>query len=353
MRTVLKTINQALHPIVSTFLVMIGSTLFSTTVMAKQLSADVAVSNSVGIATFLPGYQNTPLWTTSVSLSPSMVFPVDAGIKELVLSGDFSLDVWWLNSHQTSAYDAKHRIQVPDIYVALRVPQLVQWKDLGLSLSLGLPLAVPVSAPSVASNRLFGIGLEGGASLKKGVFSVSLAPRALAYVHRGVAKTIPCGAIVEQPDTLFPIINPLMPDSGMDQFALGGVSSEDLGEGECLIAGRQTLVSLRNTVGASATLSDHSISASISWYWNFLRPLEDSPELRGFYASGQNFTQAMLGRLTYRYKVPIEFPLAFTGGVITYQNVFDAKGGINLPFLDFATPASNQTQFFIDVSTEI
>lgn len=319
------------------------------------LTGDFSIDNSVGIGTFVSGYAQTPQWATSFTLSPRAQLPLPALWPKIFVSADISANVWWLNSIQTSAFDANHRIQFPDLVLTLSSPTIFEIEKIGISFSALLPVIIPVSRSSRVLNRIFALGFGSGIKWKKSQFSVRFVPSALAWIHGGESKTIDCF----DSDTRVPslgVANPDNPDFAIDQYmlSLAVFRDEESSDGEtCAIVGRQNLWTIKNTLDAAWSNPSHHVSVGLTYYWNFLRPLEDRPELAGMFSSSQSFTQAVLGKVAYTYTLPLDFEMAVSTGVLSYQSVFSKMGTPLFPFFDFATPAKNQTQVFVELVASI
>ncbi len=315
------------------------------------LGASFSVTNSVGIGTFVPGYRQTPLFTTSLFFSPHYNLPQFWHAPQMVLSAGVSMDVAWLDSYQTSVSDYIRRPKFSDVSLSLAMPKGFVIDQIGLSFMPRIGAIFPASAMSRALNRLVGLSIGGTVQWKKSDFAIGWSPGFTGYIHSGPAKTLPCNYT-----NLPPVINPYDSDFALEDYMLGfvaGRGDQRNSDGTCNVSGRQALGILKNALSVSYSPSRHSLSAGVEWHIAFLRPLADAPDLQGTYASGQNFTEAVLGKIAYSYQLPVAFDLALSGGVLSYQASYAKNGNINFPFFDFVTPGKNQTQFFVDVQMGI
>jgi hypothetical protein len=198
-------------------------------------------------------------------------------------------------------------------------------------------------------NRWISLGFGAGVTWKKKFFSASFLPSARAWIHGGEAKLIGC---YDSSNRSLSLLNPQNADFEVDQYmiALSVFRDEENIDGTtCAIVGRQNTWTLKLPMAASFATESHRVLASLGYYWNFLRPLEDKPELSGPNSSSQSFTQAVLGKLAYTYLLPLPVELAVSTGVISYQSVFSKTGTPLFPFFDFVTPIKNQTQVFVEM----
>jgi hypothetical protein len=247
-------------------------------------------------------------------------------------------------------------VQFADLAFGVSAPKVYELPDLGLSFSAGLPIIVPISKSSRALSRLMSIGVSTGVSFKKSYFSVSFVPLAKAWIHSAQAKSIPCYDTQGDRSVDSGLLNPQNVDFEVDQYMMSlslyrDNESED--GATCILAGRQNTWSLKLPVTASFTLESHKIAVGLSYYWSFLRPLENRPELSSPNSSSQSFTQAVLGKVAYTYTLPTAFDLALSTGLISYQSVFSKTGSIVFPFFDFVTPVKNQTHIFLEMTASL
>lgn len=319
-------------------------------------SADFSLGNSVGIGTFYSS-RTSSQWTSSLTISPSVTLPFPDAWPKVAINADFEAVVWWLNSFDTSAYDVNHRIQFPDLMFEIAAAKIHEFERAGITLSAGIPFIIPVSAPSRAFNRVFSIGLSAGATWKHPIgLRVAFVPKATAWIHSGESRTIPCNDAPREGDFTASFPNSQNADLAADQFmtALSIYRDEESeGGGECLIAGRQNIWVLKLPIGVAFATESHKVFVGVSYYWNFLRPLEYRPDLSSPLSHQEAFTQVMLSKVAYSYKLPISFDLAVTGGIINYLGVFSKSGNLNFPLFDIETPLKNQTQIFVEMTASL
>lgn len=318
-------------------------------------AADFSIGNSVGLGTFFVGAAASPQWTTSFTVAPSVNLPLPSSWPRIFVNAELAANVWWLNSIDTSSFDAANRIQFEDLVFGFSAPAVYEFSDLGISFSVGVPFIIPISTSSRALGRVLSFGASAGVTFKKNQFSVSLTPHAKAWFHSGQSKTISCNDTQGDRSFDLGLLNPQNVDFEVDQYmmALSFYRDESADGSTCILAGRQNTWTLKMPLSAAYSLESHKFAIGLSYYWNFLRPLEYRPELSSPNSSGQSFTQTVLGKLAYTYVLPTTFDLALSAGVISYQSVFSKTGSLLFPFFDFVTPVKNQTHVFLEMTASI
>jgi len=324
------------------------------------VSVNASLSNSVGIGTFVAGYRKMPSWSSTLSLSPSYKVPVFLGLPKSSVSASIGLDVSWLQSYATSGQVAKRQVRVSDVGLGWSMPKAIHFESIDVALSPKLGATLPISIMSRAQNRV--MGFSGGLSIGWAAsdFSASWSPSASGWLHSGAMRTFSCRAVSNPYNdgevALPPVINPNDPDANIEDYMLPSVAyrDEESGlDGRCIIAGRQTLASLKNAFDFAWAPGAHRINLGFGIYHSFLRGLSDAPELRSSNASGQNFRESTMGRISYSYRLPVEFDASVSVGLSSYQPIYDKRGNIRLPFFDFFSASNNFTQMFVNISAGI
>ncbi|MES2504458.1 MAG: hypothetical protein V4534_06215 [Myxococcota bacterium] len=316
----------------------------------KDWRVGASLSNFVGVGSFIAGYAAEPSWSTSLALNPSYKLPVFWGMPRITVAGNVSMMMWWLASYQTTALNYDHRVSFTDIGVDLSMPEILAFGP-GFSFGASLGLNVPTSVISRAVHRI--VGINAGLPIKwsKWGFSVGLTPAATGWVYSQSNITGPC---FQMPQTA---INPQNINADMGQLSQGLVivrnQEENFGDGTCLTSGRQIIWTLNNMLSLGWSNPNHSVGVGLGWFVNFLRPLQQRPEVSSEFSTGQNFTEATLGRIAYTYRVPIETELSFGAGVMSIQSSRTGAGDLAFPFFDFVTPGNNQTQIFFQATVGI
>jgi hypothetical protein len=317
----------------------------------KDWALSTSLGNSIGIGTFVADYARVPSWTTSLSINPSYQIPQFWGLPRISVSAFEMLTTWWLNSYRTTDNDAQNRLALSDLNLNVSMPEILNFESTGFSLGANLGLQAPVSTFSRNINRILGFSADMPVSWSKWGFHARFTPSVSAWAYSDTNIRVPCLSMSS------PMVNPYDASADIGQM-IQGLSivrngDERLGDGQCLAVGRQNIWSLNNGVSLGWSNPNHSVSVSLNWMINFLRPLADRPELRNESASGQNFTEATSGRIAYAYTLPIETNLVLSAGVMSWQSSLDSAGRVTFPFFDFVTPGNNQTQIFVQATVGI
>ena len=304
---------------------------------------NLSLLNSLGVGTFVSGYRQVPSWSSSLTLSSTYRFAHSTYNPDLLLSANAGLNGSWLSSYFTSIQAVNNRFLWNDVFVTLSAPNWFDWLDVGISLSPNISLTGPLSKSSQALGRLGGLGLGANLAFNRSDFSLSWSPSFTGWLHQGASISVPCSDFAAPPG------------AGIDVYMQGftGFREEEIDGNSCKLMGRQTLGMLSNSLNFGWAPGRHSLNASLGWFLNFLRPLENHPDLTITNASHQGFVEATMGRFAYAYRVPVDFNLVLSAGVISFQAAFDKQGNIIFPFFDFVTPGKNQTQLFFQVTAGI
>ncbi len=318
---------------------------------AKDWALSTSLGNSIGIGTFVTEYSQTPSWTTSLILSPSYKIPQFWGMPRITLSGWQMISVWWLNSYVTTPVNVENRIVFSDLILNATMPKILNFESPGLSMGAGPGLWAPVSSFSRNMNRILGLTFGMPIAWSKWGFSAGWTPSVLAWIFSDTNISVPCQ---EMPAAT---INPYGSNLDIDQV-IQGLSivrngDERLGDGRCLVSGRQNTWTLNNALSLGWSNPSHAVNLGLTWYINFLRPLADRPDLKSDHAIAQNFNEVTMGRIAYSYTIPIETNLVVSAGILSWQASYDKAGNLTFPFFDFVTPGNNQTQIFVQATVGI
>lgn len=308
-----------------------------------------AITNSVGIGTFVSGYQKMPNWSTDLSLSPSYSPPKIAGTVPSSLSLHFSLSLEWLKSYAQSASNEQMRVQYSDISLAYSVPKLLNWKKTGLYISPSIALTGPISIYSRASKRVLGYRAGVGIGWSKGDITIGYSPSFSGWLYSSTSSTIPCGQNIVSP-------NPNNFSESLDDvsMSLAAFRSQDsLGDGQCRLSGRQTLGTVANSIAFSWSPGDHNVTIQLGWHIGFLRPLVSRPDIQSPFAKDQNFTETSSGLISYTYSIPIDLEMSVTLGLASFQSALTQDGRIRFPFVDFISAGNNHSQIFLEWSMRV
>ncbi len=319
--------------------------------LEKRWGLSSSLGNSVGIGTFVAGYSNEPSWSTSIAINPTYRLPKFWGMPEITLSASEIIGFWWLSSYNTTASDFDNRISLSDLNLEAFMPTILRHEQTGLSFGAGVTLNAPVSYLSQKINRVMGLGFNIPMRWSKWGFSAGWTPSLTGWIYSDSSISAPCEKL---PGT---VINPQNIEQDVGQVIQGLAIvknyEDDLGNGTCRIAGRQTMLGLNNMWSLGWSNKTHSVGLGLGWFINFLRPLADKPQLHADNSSSQSFTEATLGRISYGYRVPIQTDLSLSAGVMSMQAAYTRSGDLAFPFFDFATPSNNQTQFFLQATVGI
>ena len=316
----------------------------------KDWLISASVGNSVGIGTFVTGYSQTPSWTTSFVLNPTYKLPSFWGLPRINLSAYQLMSVWWLDSYVTTMANRENRVLFFDTILSATMPKILESSSTGLFLSAGLGLSLPISSFSRNMHRIIGINPSLPMGWSKWGFSAGFTPSILIWTHSQNNISAPC---MNMPSTM---VNPYNANTDIDQVLQGlsiYKSGEELGDGTCVVSGRQNISTLSNMFSLGWSNPNHSVSLSLTWYLNFLRSLSDKPELRSQFSSSNNFNEVTAGRVSYSYTLPIETNVVISAGVLSWQAAYDQSGRLAFPFFDFVTPGNNQTQVFLQATVGI
>jgi hypothetical protein len=298
-------------------------------------------------------YQRQPLFGTSVSIRPSAMLPKVEYLPSMMLlsSIDFSVNNWLPSYSNTGVYD--RMVRVSDFGIGLLFPGLFKDEFTGIGVTPVISARAPLSITSRQNNLVTNIGGSAQAMWNSpetpvGTFTVIYSPSLRGNLYSEVASTMPCEADVQYANVN---TNPL---SEGDKPLYYGREAQLLDNGECILPGRQVLGSVGQNGTLSWTLAEHNIALSVGYSLGILRPLSSRPELRGDYASDQNFSEMTSGSASYTYTVPVDFNLFITAGIASSQPAWNAAGNfLRFPLYDFVTPANNFTVGFFDVSVGI
>lgn len=330
----------------------------------------VSLANSLGTGAIAPEltgaspYTRQPSFGTSLTLRPSYQIPTFDVLPKMSLSGALDMGVEWLSASNGSVV-ADRVVRLSDFIVALSFPGLFKEDFTNISLTPSLSVRLPLSMQSRYQNQF---GAAGGSLAVSwgspelpwglGSFRLGYTPAARVNGYLRPYPSVPCGT--PQPSFLpaSPTIDPI---NGIDQIPIVVPREEEyLGDGTCVVSGRQTLWSVSNSAAASWSMDQHSVSLSLTHALGFKRPLADDPSLRSPNAAPPIFNDwadQTSGSLAYSYAIPLDIPpqLSLSAG-ISSQPAYSMTGAYRVPFLDVfdsRTWANNFTSAFISFDAEI
>ncbi len=324
------------------------------------LGMQAGLSNSLGNGILAPGAQNQPLLSTSLELSPSFKLPKVDGLPAMGLSGriGFSVANWVSTYSNAEVFD--RQVRVSDARIGLSLPSIFTEEFTGISASLSFGGTLPISIGSRQANLITGLSAAMPLSWSSpetgfGTFFVQYSPSARLSVFSEVGTTMPCAA-QQQYGTPRRLGDPVNGLDDLPTFVPIGGDPVFTDSGECLLPGRQTLVSVSNSLngGWSTTDGAHSVSLGFGWTHKFLRPLANKPELSSAFSSGQNFKETTSGTIGYTYTVPVDFPLQLSLSAGSEQTPFNGDNkSVKFPIWDFLYPAQNASGVSFDVTVGI
>ena len=326
------------------------------------LSMNASLGTSVGMGTFVPSAKFNPSLRNSLSLNPSFSIPVPDGMPKLSLSGGINFGIEWATSQRQSTVAYNRIVRVSDFSMTLGAGKLYKESFTGITVGGNLTGFVPISLASRAAGRwLFGVG---GLSFRWstpelgpiGKINFGYSPKMALRGYGEVATTIPCESAA------LALPSGLNAGTGVEQSLVSFRRVEQLPNGKCILAGRQSLATQSNGFSVSWSQGNHSLSANFAYNITFLRPLSKGlPSSEN--ASSQDFMESTSGGFSYTYNVPIEQNLSITAGMGSGYGVQGMDGSLRLPFYDlvsffgpfggFVGAANNNTTAYVSVSAGI
>ena len=317
------------------------------------LGMTVSLSNSLASGTFVPGAGNNPSLNTAVSLRPSFRVPNFLGEWQpnMLLTGSLTAQMEWFSSFSgASVFGPRDRqIRISDGAGSLILPGLISEPWTGASITPIFTVRAPLSVASRYNKRIIGGSATGmfswntaklfGATF--GLGGVRAVSSGTYWEHSGTDRTQPCGQSFPTGGTLFSGVG-LQDGTTQAPLTVGRVD-EVTDNGECILIGRQIVGSLSNSFSAfysaPSFYGNHNISAGATTIHAFMRPVNNTPEIRSEFAQPQSFVNAVVFvnySASYTYAVPSEWmpfntSLQVTGGVNTFQPMFDGQGFVRPP----------------------
>lgn len=330
----------------------------------------VSLGNSIGTGTFAPELSGSSPYTrqasfgTSLTLRPSFRLPTFDVLPKMSLSGSLDMGIEWMSTSNGSPV-ADRLVRLSDFIVALSFPGLVKEEFTNISLSPTLSVRLPLSLQSRFQNQFGAAGLSlpvswGSPELPMGLgsFRLGYTPAVRVNGYTRASASVPCGTPIPAFLPVSPTVDPI---NGVDEIPIVVSRQEEfLGDGTCVVAGRQTLGSVSNSGAVSWSMQDHSVSFSMTHAIGFKRPLTDDPALSSPNAATglqNNLADQLSGSLSYSYSLPLDIPpsLSISAG-ISSQPAYSMRGDVRVPFLDLLegqTWNNNFTSAFVSLDAEI
>lgn len=327
---------------------------FAATHRDFEMGGTAQLSSAIGIGTFVLGSGNMPSVSSTLNLSPYMNLPSVFGLPATTVSANLSLATSWIQPY--NALTSKPgEMRLSDLIMSLSMPNALTLSPLKLSLTPTLNVVVPTSKSSLAWNRLMGVGMSLPVSLTTGDFSFSYIPLVTGFLYSQNTATVPCEGVTDVVGS-GSVMNPNQPNFAIEDYVVSSFNfreSERLGDGRCMIRGRQTLAIIKNSLMGQWEKGSHRIQIMVGISNSFLRPLEASSKLTSENAWSPNTQAGTAAQILYQYKIPVEFSLFATAGIASQQSIYTPDGNIRFPFFDFTTPGNNYTEVFINMTVGI
>lgn len=300
------------------------------------LSANLILSNSVGIGTFMPDYQRMPSWGSGLTLMMGVNVPGVGILPRGRLNLASSISVPWLLAFNGGNNANLNQPMVGDVRALYALGSV--WRSSLLKLNVGWSggASLPTSMRSRYNNL--------GTTLRTAV------PISFSGLNPVSITWIPSFGY-----NVYTRSNPLTQRMNSEEeanaFLVVCRPQEVLGENMCMRRGRPSDYRVSNTIALGYGIGGgHSVGMSLTWSLGFLRALSDAPELKSQYASDQNFTESMFGSINYNYV--FKNPLAPVLGLAlsTGGPPYTPTGEMRFWFFDHITPSNNLTQIGLNLS---
>ncbi len=289
------------------------------------VGADFYLSNNLGAGTVSTAYKQDPYVASSLYAYPNLKFGPFWGEREFKAHVELNGNLEWMGKDNPIGGSFGDKLSVGDIKVRAEFKKALYAKDLGLSFSPALKLEAPASKGSRDGNRIIGLGGFFSATWSRWGLFATYKPVFLAYAYSNAYKTGACAD-----------------DASAD---------DKLSDGTCKVAGRQTMIMLKNGFFTGYTNGNHTLTLGFRFYHQFLREANKGEKAETTPSSG--VMEATLGLLEYAYNLPISLPTSLIVGVSGYQAPYDASGGFRVPFFNFTEPEKNQTEAYLAMNISI
>lgn len=295
--------------------------------VSKKLpfGADFYLSNSLGAGTISQAYKQAPYVASSLYIYPNFKVGPFSGEREFKIHAEVSGNLEWMGQDNPINASFGDKFSLGDVKVRAELKKALYSNELGLSLSPALKLEAPVSKVARDANRVIGLGGFLTATWSKWGFFATYKPVFLAYAYSAPYKS---GACTDD--------------------ALPG---DKLAKGECKMAGRQTMMLLKNGFFTGYTNGNHTITLGFRSYHSFLRAVNKGEKAEK--EPGSGVLEATLGVVEYAYNLPVDVPTTLMVGVSGYQAPYDASSAFRVPFFNFTDPVKNQTEAYVAVNVSI
>jgi hypothetical protein len=280
------------------------------------VGADIYLSQSIGAGTFSPSLAPKESLLSELSLYPTVKSANFWGDRYIKSHLEFTMGYEWLGGVNDG-----NRMSFADVRLRVFLQNALKSESLGISFTPGLKLEFPTTQSSLRANRIIGIGSNMKFKWSKWGVTLDLKPTVMGYVHSLPYKTMAC-----------------TPESKAE---------DHLSDGNCTMAGAQTMMMFKNGVYLSYAHGDHALMLGFKSFHGILRPPADGN------VNAQSYTEATLGLLEYTYTVPLTFPFDLSLGVTSFNPTYDPRGGFRMPFFSKNAQAENFSSIYFAFSMTV
>jgi hypothetical protein len=284
---------------------------------------DLYMSQSLGAAAPFKDKQ-APYVATSLYLYPYYKTKPFWGERRIKTFFELYSNYEWLGQGETFISKPGEKFSWGDIKFRTELSNGLKFTDIGLTINPVFEIEVPVSLNSRKANRIMGIGGYLNTLWSKWGLFINYKPVAIGYVHTENYKSGDCDS------------------TSTDDDRLGG--------NRCKIAGRQTMLTLKNGVFVGYSNLGHSVTAGMRVNHHFLRKAGQGEKPS---SSNADVMEAVVASLEYGYSFSLDTPLSLMAGVFSSQDAYAAKDGFRMPFFNFTEPSKNETEFYLAMSLSI
>lgn len=268
----------------------------------RYLSADITLYQTMGSGVISKKFAPSQSLLSDLNLIPTFKSKPFWDDRYIQSELDFYASFEWLPEKTGKATE---RLSFLDTKFRFLMKNALTAKDAGLTFNAGLETEIPSTPTSSIANRVFGLGPNLALKWSKWGFSLSYKPTAVAYLHSVPYKSSTC---------------------------TDASTGENLGNGQCLVEGQQTMLMWKNGVYAEYEANSHKIMLGMKTFHGFLRQSA---------ASTQKYNESTLGIVEYSYEFPTELPMTVSLGVQSYNATYNPKDGFKMPFFSSKAGASN------------
>ncbi len=289
------------------------------------VGADFQLANNVGAGAISEAYQQDPYVASTLYIFPNVKFGPFWGERQFTTQVELKGELEWMGQGNPIGKSFGDKFNLYDVKVRAELSKALYESDSGISLSPAFKMELPASKSSRDDNRIIGLGGYLNATWSKWGFFATYKPVFVAYAHSAPYKSGNCAD-----------------DASAD---------DKLSNGSCKVAGRQTMMMLKNGFFTGYNRGSHTVTLGFRTYHQFLRESNqgEKPEKE----AGSGVMEATLALVEYGYKLPVTMPTAIVVGLQGYQAPYDASNKFRAPFVSFAEPEKNQTEAYLAFNVSI